>query len=509
MSEPTVAPREWTRLHWVTPVISGGQALLVLFTVVTFQARDALAELQVDTGLWWIIPALAAIVTAFVLGMTALQWRVNMFRISDDAVEQRQGLLFRKQRQARLDRLQAVDVVQPLAARIFGFAEVKVEVAGGKESGVRLRYLKMATAEALRNEILELSHGRKHEGAQAAAGALIEHQTNDAVANLSPFADAKRVGAIQAQAAPEREIFRVRFGSLLGSVVLSWPFVAAIGLPLVLLIVGVAAGPKLFSFTDDPDVIANLTSALLSVAWAFLAVAGVLWAQINAGFNFTAGVSAEGIKLKHGMLDTRRQTVPPGRVQAVKLKQSLLWRRKDWWRITINVAGYQDDQQAVSTLMPVGSRQEALYALWLVLPDMGDPDPRGTVSAALSGKGADSGFTASPARSMIYDLLQWRHRGVRATDRALLIRRGLLVREVFVIPHERTQSLAIRQGPLQRLLRLADIEVHSTNGPVRPVAEHLDVDDALRLIADQAARAREGRARQTPQQWAAAVGIES
>ncbi len=140
---------------------------------------------------------------------------------------------------------------------------------------------------------------------------------------------------------------------------------------------------------------------------------------------------------------------------------------------------------------------------------MGDPDPRGTVSAALSGKGADNGFTASPPRSMIYDLLQWRHRGVRATDRALLIRRGLLVREVFVIPHERTQSLAIRQGPLQRLLRLADIEVHSTNGPVRPVAEHLDVDDALRIIADQAARAREGRARQTPEQWAAAVGIEA
>ncbi|GMA35160.1 PH domain-containing protein [Demequina litorisediminis] len=69
--------------------------------------------------------------------------------------------------------------------------------------------------------------------------------------------------------------------------------------------------------------------------------------------------------------------------------------------------------------------------------------------------------------------------GVKATERALLIRRGWLVRDVFVVPHERTQSLGLEQGPLQRARGVATFTVHSTNGPVRPVAQHLDVADAV------------------------------
>src|SRR5690606_20629487 len=112
----------------------------------------------------------------------------------------------------------------------------------------------------------------------------------------------------------------------------------------------------------------------------------------------------------------------------------------------------------------------------------------------------------APVRSWVYDPIQWRNRGVRATDRALLIRRGWLVREVFVLPHERIQSLSIRQGPLQRLLRLATVHVHSTKGAVIPVAEHLDVDDARAFVEEQARRSRASRAVQTPEQWLSTVG---
>jgi putative membrane protein len=241
------------------------------------------------------------------------------------------------------------------------------------------------------------------------------------------------------------------------------------------------------------------------VVWIF-SIGTVLWAQLNGNANFSAGIAADGIRLSHGLLDTRRQTVPPGRVQALVVKQSLLWRGFDWWKVSLNVAGYQEQkQESVSTLLPVGTRRDALDALWLVLPDLGDPDPAGTISTAMVGSRAENGFTASPARSWIFDPFQWWRRGVKATDRALLIRKGLFLREFYVIPHERTQSLAIRQGPLQRVLGLATIEVHSTKGVIQPVAEHLSIEDAIALIDDQARRAREGRARQTPEQWMAAV----
>jgi len=306
----------------------------------------------------------------------------------------------------------------------------------------------------------------------------------------------------RAVAAVERRVYEVPLGRLVGSILVSWTFVAV---ALAATLVGGSVMWLNDSGGASSAVDGSTTGGITSVVFALVGIGAVLWGQLNAHANFSAGIAADGVRLSHGLLDTRRQTVPPGRVQALNIKQSLLWRRFDWWKITINVAGYQDEREAVSTLLPVGKRQQALDALWLVLPDLGDPDPTGTISTAMGGKGDENGFTASPARSWIFDPFQWRRRGVRATERALLIRRGLFVREFFVVPHERTQSLAIRQGPLQRALNLATIEIHSTRGVVKPVAGHLDLDEAKAFIDDQSRRAREGRRRQTPEQWMEAV----
>ncbi len=64
------------------------------------------------------------------LGYSAVAWRMTSYAVDDESVHLRTGVLFRQQRKARLDRLQAVDVVQPLLARFFGLAELKLEVAG-------------------------------------------------------------------------------------------------------------------------------------------------------------------------------------------------------------------------------------------------------------------------------------------------------------------------------------------------------------------------------------------
>ncbi len=103
----------------------------------------------------------------------------------------------------------------------------------------------------------------------------------------------------------------------------------------------------------------------------------------------------------------------------------------------------------------------------------------------MSGAGGEGGFTASPRRAWVVDPLQWRRRGVVATGRALFIRQGLLARELVVVPHEKTQSISITQGPLQRPLSLATIEIHSTNGSVHPVAKHLALEDAIALLDAQ------------------------
>ncbi|MDN4484213.1 PH domain-containing protein [Demequina lignilytica] len=518
------APREWTRVHPVSPLLGGWAVIGILLAYFIHQRLpDIIAGTSFDSAfefadqfpLLWIV--LAAILGfAVTILVSVWQWRRTEYRIGDDAVYLRQGIITQQQRQARLDRLQAVDVVQPLLARIFGFAAINVQVAGGSKSGVELRYLRLGDAEALRNEILVLAAGvaERDDAAVDDAGAaqdgaprlrdLTSHLADRAHALNDPEAvllgtEAPRTAVA---ASEERTVYTVPIGRLVLSTLLSGP-AAFLGL---IMIVALPA-TLLFNFDLLGTLLAALGGSLFATVGALFGLLGFFWTRINGGFHFTAGLSDDGLRLRHGLTETRRQTVPPGRVQAIRLYQPVFWRAKDWWRISINVAGYGDEQESVSILHPVATRQEALTAVWLILPDLGDPDPAGTLGLAMSGRGGEGGFLTSPDRARRVDPLQWRFRGVRATERALLIRRGRWERELYVVPHERTQSLGLSQGPLLRGLSLANVDVHSTSGPVKPVAAHLDVDDAMALLDAQAARAREGRRRQTPEQWREAVGL--
>ena len=288
--------------------------------------------------------------------------------------------------------------------------------------------------------------------------------------------------------APEQEIYSLPMPRLLGATLRSATVVALVVLVVVMVVGAVWA--------RDVGPLAVLLPALVGFG-------GALWGRINAGAGFRAALSPDGIRLRHGLTEQRAQTVPPGRVQAVGLTQPLWWRGRDWWRVQINVAGYGQGEEAsrATVLHPVATRDEAATALWMVLPDLGVPQPRALVDAALSGVGDEGGFTAAPRRARWVDPVSWRRHGVRVTRTALVARSGRLVRHVVVVPHERTQSLGLEQGPLQRRLGLASFVVHSTPGPVSPRVDHLDGKVVAELLDEQAERARTARAAARSEQW--------
>ena len=85
------------------------------------------------------------------------------------------------------------------------------------------------------------------------------------------------------------------------------------------------------------------------------------------------------------------------------------------------------------------------------------------------------------------------------------MRSGRWWRQLVVVPHQRTQSMALHQGPLARRFRLADLVLHTTAGPVLPRVIQADAGTARALFDAQAARARAARKRQTSEHWLAQV----
>ncbi|MGO4189423.1 PH domain-containing protein [Pseudarthrobacter sp. TAF60_1] len=464
---------EWLRVHPASPFVRGWVALAA---IGFFFGRDTFERLLQGRPLIeddfagrvpWLVAGGGIMLVLAVLGFI-LTWYFTKYQVSEGYVRVNSGFLFRQQRQARLDRVQAIDIVQPLLARIFGLAELKFEVADAGESAVKLAYLRMDDARHLRATILA-----------RAAGVL----PDPAMPLAAP------------PEAPEFPVLSVPPSRLVGSLLLSEQSVGVV--------LGGVASVVLSAVTDNRSFYFYLIPAALGLAASY-------WGSFNKGYNFTAAISPDGIRLRYGLLDTQAQTLPPGRIQALKVVQSPLWRNFGWYRIQVNVAGYgapgsNGESASRTTLLPVGKLPDVMSMLALVLPDPGTPEPGRIFAAGLGGQDSDGGFVTTPRRGRFLSPLGWRRNGFASTDTALLIRSGRWWRELVMVPHQRTQSMALHQGPLARRFRLADLVLHTTAGPVSPRLRQAGLDEARNLFDEQSARARLARKRQTSEQWLAQV----
>ncbi|WP_416377548.1 PH domain-containing protein [Arthrobacter sp. JZ12] len=459
---------EWKRVHIISPLVRGWIALLA---VIFFGGRDWFESFLIGGGERFRegpvgnLPLAIAIVVGVVVvvaGVFFLSWWFTRFQVTEEHVRVNSGVLFRQHRQARLDRVQAIDVVQPFLARVFGLAELKFDVADAGESAVRLAFLKLDDAQKLRATILARAAG----------------------VSLGPGREQ------EIPEAPEREVLALTPARVIGAAVLSGNSIGAV---LALIGIGVFA------------VVLETGALFAAFVPILIAVAGGYWSTLSTGFNFRAAISPDGIRIRYGLLDTRTQTVPPGRVQAVGVIQSPLWRLKGWYKVTVNVAGYgaspSGEAQARATLLPVGTLEEVLQVIALVLPDPGTDRPVEVFTAGLAGRDSDAGFITTPRRARIIAPFAWRRNGFAVTRTALLARTGAWWRELSVVPHERTQSLALHQGPLARRFRVADLILHTTPGPVSPRVHQIAEDEAWRLFDEQSIRAAEARRRSGPEQW--------
>ena len=172
-----LADGEWHRMHKATPLLRGGIAIVAVVGVIVANLRERIVSFVIGTpdypsgdpvdviirhNFVWPAIGIAALVIALCVGVFALSWRVQTFRVTEQAVELRSGILRRQERKARLDRIQGVNIQRPVFARIFGAAKLEIVVAGN-DANLNLAYLSSAVTETLRREILRLASGVRAE----------------------------------------------------------------------------------------------------------------------------------------------------------------------------------------------------------------------------------------------------------------------------------------------------------------------------------------------------------
>ncbi|MBB1243119.1 PH domain-containing protein [Streptomyces durbertensis] len=429
---------EGRRLHPVTPWRRTWApiAALAVFAVQDFnRAREWFTQLTLG---WLLVAFLLLLPAAAAYGF--LSWWVTSYQVTNTELRIRTGLLFRRVAHIRLDRLQAVDVTRPLLARAVGVAKLKLDVVGTNDKD-ELAFVGEADAVALRAELLARAAGIAPEAAPSAGEA------------------------------PERELVRVPPSRLTVALLLmgtGWGFLlATIFVPVLI-----------YSWTGSVGAAIATGVPMLGGAW--VATLG----RYLTEYDWKVAESPDGLRLDHGLLNREHATVPPGRVQSVRIVEPLLWRRLDWVRVELEVAGSDIGN---SVLLPVAPRGVAAGVLARVLPGV-DLDEAARVARPV------------PRRARWAVPVWWQGYGHGVTDAVFATRRGLLRRELTLVPHAKVQSVRLTQGPWERRLRLADVLVdHGANGTAS--ARLRDVDEAYAIVDAQADRSRTGRRTARPDRW--------
>ena len=498
----------WHRVHPISPVVRSWLTLVAIIAVIGTQFTDEFYTLVIEDGLN--LQSAALLITAgavlavllLIVGGFYLSWRFYRYRITEEMVQVHSGWIFRQQRHVRLDRVQAIDIKRPLLARIFGLAELSFEAAdGGGSAAMTLAFIRGAEAEQLRVDILQRAAGAQKPAGSEFSGAKrpVSEDTTSHIAPLNEESDLDELGAHAiapeqpTAEAPEQTMLTVPTGRLVWSILLT--ALITIVVLVVILVAGILVARSL-----GEEVITGLPSFAAAIPIVIAAVAGV-WSPFSRNYNFTVSTSPNGLRLRSGLLETRQQTVPPGRVQSILISQSLLWRPFGWYRVRVTVAGYGMTTDGKDVVLPVGTFDDVLRVLTVIAPDPGTANARELIQAGLTGTGSAHGFVTTPRRMRVLDPLTWRRQGFAVTPTLALFRTGRLTRYLCLMSHERIQSAQVSQGPIERRLGVVNVHLHTPAGPAVMRLNHLDAAVASQLFFHEADIAAVSRRIADRNQW--------
>ncbi|MFV8381224.1 PH domain-containing protein [Corynebacterium hindlerae] len=419
-------------VHRATPLLKFWTAILAFFAIAIANLNGS-ALLGISaffTGemqhLLWLLAAVAgfALLCAVVWWGSGLWWKAMGYRLDAEEVQVKHGVLSTNLRTARFDRIQAVDVVEPVIARIFRVAKVRIETAGGQGSALEILYLSKPEAERVRSEILSRI-------------------------STTPLAE-------EPQAAEFIPTIPIQHSIIAAAL---HPATVLLLIALPLLVVPGAAGAAL----------------------PLLAAAGPwLWNVVDSSWRFTGTLHDATLNVTYGLADKRKQTIPLGRIHGVKVVQPILWRRFGWWKVMISVAGYgaADKQSGTTTVLPVGSRELALKVAATLGPATGEE-----LDGVVKPEAAERPQYRSPRRARWVSPIDWKQQAVTVLgERAVVIHAGRFSHRMSMVSFGHIQELSLVRGPIAQVLGIATLRLDMVPGPVMMSAQQLAVSDATELL---------------------------
>ncbi|KAA2284779.1 PH domain-containing protein [Arenimonas fontis] len=491
-SEPGLPPSEPPR---AAPAVSGGDRrlhplswLFVLIQQLKQFALPLLVLLFTGRGNAWELWGLVG--AGMLVSYSLLTYFTYRFRIEDDAIVIRSGVMQRTVRNIPFERIHNVALHQTLLHRLAGVAEVRLESAGGVKPEGEMRVLSLADAQILE----ELVRGHVAGTGDDSAG---DHGATAPPRILLqlPMAEVVRLGLISNRG---MIVVAAAFGLLAQTGETFGDLMEA----SARLLVGWAKEQHLDGAATVIGAIglfvaAVLAMRILSVALALLQFHG-----------FTLSESGRRLSAERGLLTRLRASLPRHRIQAWSLRETLLHRWFGRQSLRVDSANPQTggDDRALRDLAPVAPPDTVNALIHHLLPGASWPlrqwhrlHPRAwrrqfTLPAllTLAGSAGLAWKEGLPGLWLLLLLPVWllrarvwaRHAGYTLESGLVAVREGWLDRRWRFAEVRKLQAVKLSRSPLDRWQGMATLWLDTAGAspfdmPLR--IRYLPVNEALAL----------------------------
>lgn len=463
---PGGTPDDFRRVHPLTPLLRFWTLILAILAglilnlnLSSLQAIWSVLRDDTDIAIWPLVFSIGGFVLAcgLIWLLSRIWWKATGFRLTDEEIQHRRGVLNTQLRTARYDRIQAVDLVESVIARIFRVAAVRVETAGGNNSVIEIAFLTRPEAEGLRRQLIDATHARRADPQPV--------QETSGLSDIDPVRAMETPVATGRQVVPSIPITRT-----LGSTALSLNTILTV---LALLII-------VFTPLGVTALVPVIVGLVPSV-----------WNLIDKSWKFQADLAGDILNVSYGLADRRRQSIPLGRIHGVSMTQPLLWRLFGWWTVSVSVAGYGVDTQQGGTtrLLPVGTKAQALHLVTVVGPLDG-----GELETYADPTRITRPTYTSPPQATWVSPVDRKQQGVTlvgesggvgpdTAPRAVIVHSGRFYHRMALIEVSHIQELTLKRGPIQKLLDLSTVRLNLVPGPVSMQGSDLTYADGRELLS--------------------------
>ena len=389
------------------------------------------------------------------------------FRLEDDAVRVRRGLIEQKELRIRFARVQNIQIGEPFYFRPFGLVRFSLQTPGAAEKEVELPGIPRELALSMRDRISQL-RGEPAAPGTAAAG----------------------------EAAADAVVYRAGTGRL---------FLHGLSSNQVWVLAGLffyIGGNLLDRLSDRFE--EYVENAIGAIEWAWWWAPGLLALLLFVLFllsGLLAILRFHDFRLRDlgarlaavaGLLDRREQTIRRPKITGLLLRQSAVGRLLGCWSLTVHQtqSGMQVDDGGKSSFLVPGLRASDLTLTARLLDAAVLPSAFNSVSARfrqfawsrlllgllvalllatlLFGRHHWSLPWLAAAGALALPLLHWRVRrwGWALVGSRLWVRRGLLGQRIDAFDLDRVQQASLTTSPYLRRHDLATLNLVLPHGPI-------------------------------------------